>query len=219
MIEPSSYGAPPPPPPPPVAPPALVVPAVATPAPSGDRNALFSAIQGGARLRKAQTNDRSIPPVSGKVIGDIAPPEHINAFPRPASPPSPKESFTMPPPLGLIDMNGSARSNRESVGWFAGLAADEGVPHHDRLGSMAEEEEPEAQTAVPQIHVDAAHETSHDNDLMQDIDMSTGKIERCAIIFPPHPAWFTEHRVRSLYAYEGQRAEDLCEQPLQSSMI
>lgn len=47
---------PPPPPPPPA-------PSFSAPPPSNDRNKLLSQIQKGARLKKAQTNDRSAPAV------------------------------------------------------------------------------------------------------------------------------------------------------------
>ncbi|KAJ3537063.1 hypothetical protein NM688_g6740 [Phlebia brevispora] len=77
-------------------------------------------------------------------------------------------------------------SNREAVGWFADLAANQTTPQHEHLPSMAEESE-EEHASVPQIHVDSAQE----NDPMQDIDQSV------------------EFQVRSLYQYEGQRAEDL----------
>lgn len=95
-----------------------------------------------------------------------------------------------------MEQTGSSRSNRESVGWFGSLAADEAgqsTPMHERLESMAEEDEHEQPAAVPHIHVqpEAAQEHAQENDPMADIDLST------------------EYRVRSLYAYEGQRAEDL----------
>ncbi|KAH9842454.1 uncharacterized protein C8Q71DRAFT_732931 [Rhodofomes roseus] len=187
-------GAPAAPPPPPMAPAAPPPPAVAAPAPSGDRGALLNAIQAGARLKKAQTVDRSASALAGKVLGDAEPPAHISAAPRAPSPPSPPESPEAASPPSRYDPSGlpepptvSARSsNRESVDWYAGLAADAGSapPDMSRLPSMAEEEEPA--TPVPAIQVDAA-----ENDAMADVDKST------------------EYRVRSLYPYEGQRPEDL----------
>lgn len=176
-------GVPPPPPPPPGAPappPAPAAPIVA-PAPTGDRSALLSSIQSGARLRKAQTNDRSAAALSGKVLGDTSPPPHIAAAPRAPSPPAalspPAPAMSLPEVTPAMEQTGSSRSNRESVGWFAGLAADqagESTPMHERLESMAEEDEYEQPAAIPQIQVQPEH--AQDNDLMQDIDLSTGKI-------------------------------------------
>ncbi|THG95777.1 hypothetical protein EW026_g5934 [Hermanssonia centrifuga] len=185
VFNPSSEVPPPPPPPPPAAP---TPPSVVAPAPTGDRSALLGAIQGGARLRKAQTNDRSAAPVSGKVIGDTAPPEHINAAPRAPSPPSPiaPPALTSPEMPSMAPTN-SSTSNRESVGWFADLAANQGTSQHEQLSSMAEEEEDETPVSVPQIQVESAE----GNDLMQDVDKSL------------------EFHVRSIFAYEGQRTEDI----------
>ncbi|EIN07872.1 hypothetical protein PUNSTDRAFT_103983 [Punctularia strigosozonata HHB-11173 SS5] len=182
-------GPPPPPPPGPPPPPAAAAP-IAAPAPTGDRSALLGAIQSGARLRKAQTNDRSQAGLAGKVLGDTAPPPHINAAPRPASPPS-------PPPAEAPRADDQKTLNRQSVDWFAGLAADQGQVHRpaEAMPSMAEEDEhsdderdePEKLPGegVPAIQV------SESNDEMADIDKSVAL------------------RVRSLYAYEGQRPEDL----------
>ncbi|KAF9806131.1 hypothetical protein IEO21_08793 [Rhodonia placenta] len=172
------------PPPPPMAPAAPLPPAVAAPAPTGDRSALLGAIQMGARLRKAQTNDRSAAPVSGKVVGDTAPPPHINPA-RAPSPPAPSESI--PATLEMPTLSSQRSSNRDSVDWYAGLAADSGAVQPaqlEHLPSMQEEDEPD--TPVPEIKVDTA-----ENDPMSDVDK------------------LTEYHVRSLYPYEGQRAEDL----------
>lgn len=124
-------------------------------------------------MRKAQTNDRSAAPISGKVLGDTAPPEHILNAPRPPSPP---EEAPAPAVRELPYMDQS-RSNRESVGWFAGLAADEPAVQHVHLATMEEEDEPEPIAAVPEIQVDHtrdAPEPAQDADPMQDIDISTG---------------------------------------------
>ena len=66
----------------------------------------------------------------------------------------------------------SKSSHRESVGWYAGLAADEGdSPQIERMPSMAEELEEEAAGSVPHIHVDTAQEGGP----LDDIDLSVGK--------------------------------------------
>ncbi|EMD34285.1 hypothetical protein CERSUDRAFT_117167 [Gelatoporia subvermispora B] len=179
---PPPFGAPATPPPPP----APAASAIVAPQPSGDRNALLSAIQSGARLRKAQTNDRSAAALSGKVLGDAAPPPHVTIAPREPSPPPAAPSPPPPAPPALsIEPAASARSsNRESVDWYAGLAADGGAVPMEHLPPMQEEEEPV--TPVPHIQVNAVDEGP-----MADIDKTV------------------EYRVRSLYAYEGQRPEDL----------
>ncbi|KAH8977407.1 hypothetical protein EDB86DRAFT_3237574 [Lactarius hatsudake] len=169
------------PPPPPMAPPP---PAAAAPAPTGDRSALLSAIQGGARLRKAVTNDRSASSISGRVIGDAAPPSHVSVA---ASNP--------PPEISHADPGAGANPSRQSVDWYMGLAADQGPPasREPSLPSMGEEEEDKEANghaaSVPDIQI--AHADEAQSDPFADIDRGT------------------EYRVRSLYPYDGQRAEDL----------
>ncbi|KAH7911883.1 hypothetical protein BJ138DRAFT_1062162 [Hygrophoropsis aurantiaca] len=198
---PQSTGSPapvaPPAPPAPAAPPAPTAAVlIAAPAPSEGRSALLSAIQGGARLRKATTNDRSAAPTSGRVVGDTAPPPHINTAPRPASPPAPVISsppaapFYPEAPL-MGGGQGSSHSKRESVDWYHGLAADQGAVHNHLPATVEENEDMEyEQVSVPQIQISEASADSA-SDLMEDVDRSI------------------EHRVRTLYTYEGQRAEDL----------
>ncbi|TFY81602.1 hypothetical protein EWM64_g2415 [Hericium alpestre] len=87
--------------------------------------------------------------------------------------------------------------NRQSVGWVEGLASDFGASREPSgLATTMEEDETEdnghadpgsGASAVPNIHVQGAEES----DPLDDVDKSI------------------EHRVRSLYAYEGQRAEEL----------
>ncbi|KAG9035365.1 hypothetical protein FRB95_011385 [Tulasnella sp. JGI-2019a] len=175
-----SGAAPPPPPPPPIF--ASTSAPFASPADTGDRGALFNAIQGGARLRKAVTNDRSAAPVSGRVIGDAAPPPHISDAPRAMSPP--QEARPPPPKI----------ENRQSVDWYAGLAADaglnkpaaEGAGFAQALSSHAEADEDDQQ--VPSIQVE---DTGKGNDDLADFDMSI------------------EYRARTLYPYEAQRDEEI----------
>ncbi|KIK68649.1 hypothetical protein GYMLUDRAFT_36129 [Collybiopsis luxurians FD-317 M1] len=201
----SESPAPPPPPPPPaVAPPPPTAPAPPPPppavgggppapaAPAGDRGALFSAIQGGARLRPTKTVDKSGPQLSGKVLGDSAPPEHITNAPKPPSPPI----MASPEPPAM-----SSRDNRQSVDWYAGMAADAGrvppppaVPTTISEDAEYESAEPEPErveqhAAIPDIQVDTVAEPA--SDLMADIDMAT--------TFP----------VRSLYPFQGDGPEDL----------
>ncbi|KIK93045.1 hypothetical protein PAXRUDRAFT_537374, partial [Paxillus rubicundulus Ve08.2h10] len=196
---------PPPPPPVPLAPAALPTASapIAAPPPTGNRSALLSAITGGARLRKAVTNDRSAATTSGRVIGGVTPPDHIHAAPRPASPPSPPSApasispapFTLPPshaegPLASA-LTGQGHGKTGSVDWYNGLSADVNRKGVDHLPATAEEDEEEdANSTVPVIEI-SEHAMEGGSELMDDVDRST------------------EFRVRSLYQYEGQREEDL----------
>ncbi|KAH9483528.1 Actin cytoskeleton-regulatory complex protein pan1 [Psilocybe cubensis] len=202
----SGFGGPPPPPPPPGPPPPPAVKAAPVVVASGpaDVNALLLSIQGGKKLRATKTVDRSAPPVSGRVLGDTAPPAHINNAPRPASPPAPSpppaQEYIPPETTPMSHDDGNRSSNRQSVAWLADRAADVGSIPEDihRLPSTAEEEEEvyvppapaPAETSIPKIMVDEPTPEPM-SDLMADIDKST------------------QLKVRSLYAFEGDGPEDL----------
>ncbi|ORY26048.1 hypothetical protein BCR39DRAFT_542389 [Naematelia encephala] len=177
---------------PPVAPPAPKAPPAAlaklgggVPAPGGGMNALLGAIQSGARLKKTETIDKSGPPVSGHVVGDAAPPAHISTAP---SLPSPVRETTQP----SFESDFTPSDNkRQSVDWYAGLAADQSHPaatfgEYSQLEPTAEEDETKTAGGVPDI---AVQDTSSGS--MEDFD-TTSNI-----------------RARTLFAYEGQRDVDL----------
>lgn len=205
---PPAPGAPPPPP----APAAPRAPVVMTPsAGPADVNALMNSIRGGAALRKAKTVDRSGAALSGKVVGDSAPPAHINAAPVPSAPsPPPAPSSFIEEPTATADTNGDGQSNnhshRQSVGWFAGMAADQqggpgamGLPGPTIFipPTVVVEEDEEGEkyetpvTSVPGINVTHHDEAEGGDDHMADIDLGM------------------KVRVRTLFPYEGQRNEDL----------
>jgi hypothetical protein len=162
---------PPLPPPGPPAPPALAAPSVAVaPTPSGDRSALLSSIQSGARLRKAATNDRSASAFSGRVLGDVAPPSHLNTTPN-------------VPPAEALHLENNAHHSRQSVDWYMGLAADQGThaSQEPSLPPMGEEDEEQAHkemnghvAPVPVIQV--AHAEEVVSDPLDDIDRGTGML-------------------------------------------
>ncbi|KAG8943721.1 hypothetical protein FRC04_002553 [Tulasnella sp. 424] len=182
------------PPPPPPAP----APATSAPAPSsgGDRNALFAAIQGGKKLKKAVTNDRSAAPVSGRVVGDAAPPAHISDVPRAVSPPSAFSPEAAPASQTLGSQLSNKSDNRQSVDWFAGLAADGGIVSKPSQSMQAMESYPEEpEESVPHITIND-HDTTSDD--LADVDLTKGML----------PA-IRKHRTRTLYAYEAQRAEEI----------
>ena len=127
--------------------------------------------------------------------------------PAPAPAPAPEPAAE---PMGLPMLS---RSNRESVDWYAGLAADGGAVQRvpsETLPSMAEEAE-DVPDVVPQIQVEGSDESA-----MADVDMGTGM--SCTALSGQRSALIhcAEYRVRSLYAYEAQRPEELSEFPLVS---
>lgn len=98
-----------------------------------ERGNLLSAIKMGTGLKKTVTNDRSASQLSGKVVGDAAPPAHISDVPREYTPPPMRAEIASPQPMmssveqpEVIQANGDKASHRQSVDWMTGLAADGG---------------------------------------------------------------------------------------------
>ncbi|WRT65306.1 uncharacterized protein IL334_002249 [Kwoniella shivajii] len=181
----STAPAPPAAPPAPRAPPAALANLGGGGDPAQSRGALLSAIQGGARLKKAQTVDKSGPPAAGKVVGDAAPPPHISDQPRAISPPpQPREDEE--------DHFATRNANRQSVDWYAGLAADSSHPaasHAEESTLPPTREEDEPSHAIYE-EIKGKEDASSGDDL-EDFDLSKTL------------------RVRSLYEFTGTRDVDL----------
>jgi hypothetical protein len=126
-------------------------------------SALLSSIQGGARLKKAQTVDKSAPPVSGKVIGGADVPDHINTGePAPAVGRGGDQDEEDEP---------ARNPNRQSVDWLGGLANDHSRPSESAYVPLdTVDEQPPASngdTSAPDINVEGT------GDELDDFDMST----------------------------------------------
>lgn len=122
------------------------------------RAALLGAIQGGARLRKATTIDRSIPPGAGHVL-QASPSSGQQDGPSGRSSPAPTStpaSGTNAKKEADDDLQNSqtastSNAHRQSVDWYGALAADRypspTVPHprDNTLPNVVEEREEAAQ--------------------------------------------------------------------------
>lgn len=167
----------------------------------GGMSALLSSIQGGARLRHAETVDRSAPVGAGGVVGgDAAPPAHINAG-APVAPPSPPPA----PHAGVEEDDFEARNaKRQSTDWYGSLAADSSHPaaqHMEQLSLEPTREEDERVVdspvgGAPEQH--AAVEAPSDGPSLDDVDLGTTL------------------RVRTLYNYETSFNGDL---PFQENVV
>ncbi|PPQ97490.1 hypothetical protein CVT26_002719 [Gymnopilus dilepis] len=244
---PPAPGAPAPPPPPAPAAPRIQAPAPTSASGPGDVSALMKSIQSGMKLKPTKTVDKSGPPVSGKVLGDAAPPEHINAAPRAPSPAQQHEAYPEPTPMGgnHDDSFASKSSNRQSVGWFADRAADLGASPTSPSLSPSASASAFASHMPPMVEEKDEEDDSDADDMyVKDVDVSvshhshsSGASEGYEVVSKPSSSLgdsgmgvpqitvdehkdgesglmadidkSVEHRVRSLYAFEGDGPEDL----------
>lgn len=164
--------------------------------------ALLGAIQGGLKLKKTQTKDRSTPSSAGAVIGDASAP--ISTYVAPPSPPPSPPAVLSPVvapvfvPEPAVEKVDSKVSNRQSVDWYGAMASDAAAKEVDRLPAPVEEEEPEEEliksSAVEEDPLEAVDLTKSEYFFhSSDLSLTNSSAQRS----------------RSLYAYEGQRDEDL----------
>ncbi len=230
---PSAPAAPPAPPaapgapPAPAAPAAPVAPVIRPAAGPADRGALLGQIQGGLRLKKAQTNDRSKALVTGSVIGDPSPP--VQKYVPPPSPPAAPEPSSAvaersvdegadgsapppPPPAppappapampGAFDAGDFAAGNpnRQSVDWTNSLANDQANTKAAFVPdepSVREEAEDSPDEDEGPEDLDAGHKPAGIFGAVAGQDEVDGFDLSRTV------------RVRTLYGYAGQREEDL----------
>lgn len=215
----------------PAAPPAPSVPKIQPAAGPVDRGALLGAIQGGAKLKKAQTHDRSKALVVGNVIGDPSPPVQTyvpppsppaapqapvptsavaersvedtsaDSAPPPPPPPPAPPAPSMPGAFDGTDANFSqGNPNRQSVDWANSLANDHAntnaafVPEEPSVREVDEGDSSDDEVGPEDpepTHGAAPNGHAKPDSVSSDFDLSKTV------------------RVRTLYAYAGQRDEDL----------
>lgn len=180
-----------------------------------DRGALLGQIQGGLRLKKAQTRDASGPPVAGKVIGDAAPPvQHYVPPPSPPAAPTIVEDTVEDTVDDTGDDSVANNPNRQSVDWAGSLATEQmnGGPHKASVvpdePSVREEDESEDEHAGPEdadgpslAPRDVISPVKETQEALASVDIS-GDVSEDFVLSETS-------RVRTLYAYAGQRDEDL----------
>lgn len=228
----SAPAAPPAPPAPaaPAAPKAPVAPVVKPASGPVDRGALLGQIQGGLKLKKAQTVDRSKPLVTGSVIGDASapvqtyvPPPSPPAVPKPSSavaersaddgadgsappPPPPPQAPPAPAMPGSFDAGAGAgdfaagNPNRQSVDWTNSLANDQA----NTKAAFAPDE--------PAVREEAEEDSPDEDEGPEDLDSVRKPANGHAASSQDEVEGFDLSRtlrVRTLYGYSGQRDEDL----------
>ena len=159
--------------------------------------ALLGQIAGGFSLKKTQTKDRSTPSSAGAVIGDAsAPVQHSQLTP------SPPRVVTPPTPVSVapVENGNREKNNRESVDWHGVMAAD-GAPSPvaPTLPAQVEEEEEPEEVAAPVVA---------EEDPLDAVDLTISEW-LFSHGYPFTDCCITVQCSRSLYAYEGQRGEDL----------
>jgi hypothetical protein len=180
---------------------------------AGNRGALLGAIQGGLKLRKAVTVDKSGPLVAGAVKGDPSPP--VQKYVPPPS----------PPPAPAAPMAPERNWNRQSVDWAnnmavdqmngqkASLLPDEPSVREEPEDSGDEDEAPEDPNGhnLPALSVEPPNGGYTPAEI--DTPATAAAAEDATAADPEDPTAdydLTQSvRCRSLYAYEAQRDEDL----------
>lgn len=174
--------------PPPVNKAALTKLGGSTPADPNTRASLFASIQGGARLKKAVTHDRSAVAGVGHVLGDAAPPPHIKS--------QPKELVAEGTGAGQDENENdnepaSQRSNRDSVDWYAGLAADADRSHVSEAPQMdSVHEDAEVEGRVDET---TGQDQAASPDGLEDFDLTKSKLG-INFLFPCCKENKAEHR-------------------------
>ena len=138
------------------------------PTSGGGMSALLSSIQGGARLKKAQTVDKSQPPVSGRVVGGADVPDHINTAEPPAANGRGHEEEEE-------DDMVSRNPNRQSVDWLGGLANDHSRPAESAPQSLEPTKEEETPVGNGGGEMNSNGNETGGGDDLDEFDLDTSK--------------------------------------------